>query len=195
VGRQFSYWLECENVAIHFNDLLSGLRLKATGGLAVASAVLMSESASASEPKGTAVRLCALASMWLAVAVLDLFYHSDLLRGAVDEVERVERTLVTIQLSSSIEARMLLGERLRWIDGAPDAAQQLRQGARESRPRWVYATFHFLPLAAICVAMGLCFHQCNAQVSRWAVPLAWLAAGAPPFGGAGVKGTVPLSPS
>lgn len=172
--RRFDYWMECEKVAMHFNDLLSGLRLKAIGGLALAGAVLgtLAEKAefSLEAYKAIASGLLVLAALWIAVAALDLFYYSDLLRGAVDELERLESApQLQVRLSSAIETRVVLGERFTW-QGGPEATQMKRKRSQEMRPRYVYAVFYLLPLFAICALIAVCFYQAGALVLAYAVP-------------------------
>lgn len=176
--RRFEYWKQCETVAMHFNDLLSGLRLKAIGGLAVAGAVLGNNGDKASfsvdEYKAIASGLCLLVALWMAVAALDLLYYSALLRGAVDELERVEELLSDVRMSLAIETRVLLGERLAWSGESPDANQIMRKRSRERGPRHVYEFFYVVPFLALCILMALCFHLANAMWLRWIVPLVFV---------------------
>jgi hypothetical protein len=100
-------WVAGEEVAMHFNNLLSGFRLKAIGGIAVGAVV------------GVGLKLHELANPWIVFCVFlsltviwaliyaaDFNYYYRLLAGAVDELLRIERRLGNIQLSHFIEIRV-----------------------------------------------------------------------------------------
>ena len=99
------YWHRCEQVAIHFNDLNARFRLQALAGLALAGTWIGAFKAKDDMDSQTiAGILGSLLLVWLAVCWIDLFYYGRLLRGAVDELLRLEKaTSKTVQLSTSIE--------------------------------------------------------------------------------------------
>jgi len=94
--RTFEVWKKYEDIAMHFNDLISKLRFQALAGVAglSASIVLLADRLSGpgrSPATLAAVAFLALAVLWIALWVLDFLYYNRLLLGAVDEIVRVEK--------------------------------------------------------------------------------------------------------
>lgn len=105
-------WAKYEDVAMHFNDLLMRLRTQALGAVAaiVAVASFVFEGGFGEERGlpwfsicvGSILLLCA----WLMVFMLDAFYYSRLLTGAVDALLEIEKTSAgAIVLSTRIDGR------------------------------------------------------------------------------------------
>lgn len=101
------YWSKCEDVAMHFNDLLMNFRLKALGGLALAAGLatgfLKKSTLTQDDWRMFGGALALTTVVWASVAMLDLHYYMLLLQGAVDELRRVEGLFKKIQLSTKIE--------------------------------------------------------------------------------------------
>ena len=101
------YWNHCEQVAVHFNELNAKFRLQALAGLAVAGAVLgaVLKADESSGDWALAGTLWGLLTAWIAVAWIDFWYYGKLLRGAVQEIVRIEQaTGGVLSMSSKIES-------------------------------------------------------------------------------------------
>lgn len=109
-------WSKYEDVAMHFNDLLMRLRTQALGAVAglVAVAAFFMEGGipQESDPlpwRSLYVGSLALLSGWVVLFLLDTFYYSRLLLGAVDALLDFEKTKASglITLSTKIDDRFL----------------------------------------------------------------------------------------
>jgi hypothetical protein len=100
-------WKVSEDVAMHFNNLLVGFRLKAMGGIAIGAVTAIGLNIGHLEnPRFVAGVFVVLTMIWVLVWALDFFYYYRLLIGAVDELLRLEKKLGDISLSHSIECRV-----------------------------------------------------------------------------------------
>jgi len=113
--RQFEVWSKSEDVAIHFNDLIMRWRLQAVGGLAALTAlagfVVGDADTLRARYRGMVMLSALLASGWVGVAVLDLFYYRKLLTGAVSTLIDLEKKMPDVQLSTEIERQARNGAR------------------------------------------------------------------------------------
>lgn len=107
-------WKKYQDIAVHFNDLIMRWRLQAIGGLAT----LVTVSGFVVDTDDLIVRYRAmlilsgmLASVWIGVAAIDLFYYRNLLKGAVDSLLALEKEHPTIRLSTDIENAASMGAR------------------------------------------------------------------------------------
>jgi len=103
----FEIWIQYEEIAKHFNDLLIQYRLQLMAGMGAIGTIasyLIGEKAS-DENKNW---LIAVVSTWLlllivAAAIIDLCYYSQLLLGAVAEIVDYEKRFPQIQISTRIK--------------------------------------------------------------------------------------------
>ena len=110
--RLLEAWKQSEDVAMHFNNLLAGFRLKAIGGLAVGATLAAGLKAGiGTNPSVVSAVLVGLAITWRLVAWLDFSYYYRRLAGAVTELLRLEEVLGEVQLSQAIE-RAVAGKRV-----------------------------------------------------------------------------------
>lgn len=110
---EFALWEKYEAIAMHFNDLIMRLRTQALGGLAGVVAISGVAINLTAKPEtkiewgilfGT---ICFFLVAWLALWVLDWFYYTRLLLGAVDAIKsREDLTEGRITLSTRVEARV-----------------------------------------------------------------------------------------
>lgn len=109
----FTVWKEYERIAMHFNELIIQLRIRALGGVAAISA-LVGFFSKGEKPEDfqwgiLAAVLVILIFVWIAIWVLDIRYYNRLLLGAVRailEVEKASKTktrIIEINLSHRIE--------------------------------------------------------------------------------------------
>lgn len=109
----FEVWKEYEEIAKHFNDLISRLRFQALAGVAGLSASigLFADriAGDGQTPAGIAtVAFGVLTWLWAALFALDFFYYNRLLLGAVAEITKVEdesrhsTTISHLGLSSTV---------------------------------------------------------------------------------------------
>jgi hypothetical protein len=101
-------WKKSEDVAMHFNELLMGFRLKAIGGIAIGAtiAVGLKLSDARIDHSIATVFFAVLATIWLLIWAAEFFYYYRLLAGAVDELLRIEQRLGDVFLSHQIEHRI-----------------------------------------------------------------------------------------
>ncbi len=100
-------WKISEDVAMHFNGLLIGFRLKAIGAIAVGAVVSIGlKLGKLADPAMISYLFASLAIIWVLVWAADFFYYYRLLAGAVDELLRLERKLRIVHLSHLIERRV-----------------------------------------------------------------------------------------
>jgi hypothetical protein len=89
---EFALWDKYEAIAMHFNDLIMRVRTSALGGLTgvVALSGIAINFTTKSESKGEweilFATICFLAVAWFALWVLDWFYYTKLLIGAVEAI-------------------------------------------------------------------------------------------------------------
>lgn len=106
-ARLLEAWKTSEDIAMHFNNLLLGFRLKAIGGIAVAAVLAVGLKVGELADPGIIVAVfVSLAIIWLLVWAADFFYYYRLLAGAVDELLRLGNMLGQIRLSHLIERRV-----------------------------------------------------------------------------------------
>jgi outer membrane protein OmpA-like peptidoglycan-associated protein len=91
----FEVWKQYEEIAKHFNDLISRLRFQALAGVAGLSAsigLLADRFAGPGQTRANIATLAfgVLAVLWFALFILDFFYYNRLLLGAVLEIVKVE---------------------------------------------------------------------------------------------------------
>jgi hypothetical protein len=88
-GKDFALWNKYEDVAIHFNTLIMQLRtqaLAAVAGVVTIAGLAISfagKSARATEWHILFGTILFLTLAWIALAILDIFYYDELLKGAV----------------------------------------------------------------------------------------------------------------
>lgn len=145
-------WKVGEGVAMHFNDLLLGFRLKAIGGIAVAAVVGIGlKVGDFADPFVVLSLFVGLLVIWGLVWAVDFLYYYRLLAGAVDELLRLEKELGDLHLSHLIERRVRGG-------GPPknDINDELPYQPRYASkyPSWPIWVFYGLP-ALILVTMAI----------------------------------------
>jgi hypothetical protein len=153
-------WKTSEDVAMHFNNLLLGFRLKAIGGIAVgAVAGFGLKLGDFAHPHVVGTVFMALAIIWVLVWAADFFYYYRLLAGAVDELLRLEGVLGDVHLSHLIERRVQGEDRpkrdinlLSYIPRNPSR--------HPSWPIWVFYAVPFLVLVAMAIAMWCTANRC-----------------------------------
>lgn len=111
----FEVWKEYENIAMHFNELIIQLRVRALAGVGVISALVgfMSKGNSTQDFSWgvfSAVMIFLLFA-WVAIWFLDTHYYNRLLSGSIDAVLELEKKAlvnvspdVNINMSHKIEA-------------------------------------------------------------------------------------------
>jgi len=109
----FDVWKEYENIAMHFNDLIIQLRVRALGGIAAISALVgflsKSQSSDMFRWEFLSVVFGILIIVWLAIMFLDLFYYDRLLGGAVasilqiEKVSKIKTRVMHLNMSEMIE--------------------------------------------------------------------------------------------
>ena len=111
-GHLIELWAKYEDVAMHFNDLLMRLRTQALGAVAAIVAVASFVFEGGFGENGTlpwfsiCVGLVLLLGAWMMVFMLDAFYYSRLLTGAVDALLDIEKKCAgAIVLSTRIDER------------------------------------------------------------------------------------------
>jgi hypothetical protein len=109
-------WRHYEDVAMHFNDLLIHLRSQALGAVSViitgAGLFVGHQAAAQDAGRGTLVSWPASAAIslllfvaWTTLMIIDVFYYSRLLRGAVNALLKIEEeSNGEIRLSTEIES-------------------------------------------------------------------------------------------
>lgn len=111
----FEIWKEYEQIAMHFNSLLIQFRLQLLGGAGVIGTVATYLIGGKVEDRVQRDWLRTLIAAGLFVlmataAILDLAYYNLLLRGAVDAIIELEKSMPNVQMSSMIEARVGYGQ-------------------------------------------------------------------------------------
>lgn len=153
-GHLHDAWKVSEDVAMHFNNLLLGFRLKAIGGIAVGAVVGIGlKVGDLANPVVVLSLFVGLAVIWLLVWAADFFYYYRLLAGAVDELLRLEKKLGDIHLSHLIERRVQGAGR---PEGDIDNLLPCPAKYPGKFPSWPIWVFYGLP-ALILVAMTIWF--------------------------------------
>ena len=106
---------------MHFNGLIIQFRVQVLGGLAGLTTIggfLIGQKFDTPRQRFGAVAIggLVLAVTWAAAAVLDIFYYSRLLDGAVQAIRTLEKRNPDIQLSTTIE-QSVNGPNAVWITG------------------------------------------------------------------------------
>lgn len=107
--QRIELWEKCEQVAMHFNELLIRLRTQALGAVATivtAAGFLVSRQMPLSAEPWWAVSAVSVLLLlaWCTLWMIDVCYYSRLLRGAVNCLLKIEReSHGELDLSSSIE--------------------------------------------------------------------------------------------
>ena len=146
-GHFMDAWKTSEDVAMHFNGLLLGFRLKAIGGIAVGAVVTTGIKLSDLGDRALIASLFAgLAVIWILVWIADFCYYYRLLAGAVDELLRLERRLGNVHLSHLIERRVRGEGRPK-----PDIESILPYDANcaPTLPSWPIWVFYTVPTALL----------------------------------------------
>jgi len=90
----FEVWKEYERIAMHFNELIIQLRVRALASIAAISALV--GFLSRGDPEGfrwgiLAAVFVMLAIFWVAISILDLRYYNRLLIGSVSAILEIEK--------------------------------------------------------------------------------------------------------
>ncbi len=109
--RWVDLWAKAEDVAMHFNGLIMGFRLKALGaftiGVGLIGTTLLTKEGAVPHRHNFMLAVIAMAFLavgWGAIWAIDFGYYSRLLKGAVDELLRLEKqSNGVIDLSTEIE--------------------------------------------------------------------------------------------
>jgi len=145
-------WKTSEEVAMHFNNLLLGFRLKAIGGVAAgAIGAVGLKFGELADPRIVLAVFVALAITWALVWAADFFYYYRLLTGAVDELLRLEALLGNIRLSNLIERRVRGGGP---PGGASSSFHLYQAGHPRKFPSWPLWVFYSVP-ASVLVMMAV----------------------------------------
>jgi hypothetical protein len=160
-------WKVCEGVAMHFNTLLQGFRLKAIGGIALGAAIVVGlKLCDSTNHLAIALFFAALAAIWALVWALDFFYYYRLLAGAVDELLRIERELGDVYLSHQIEHRVAHSYAAAGATATNDLSHLHLRVPPPPYPPWSIRVFYLVPLcllllASVCVGFHFCCMQCE----------------------------------
>ena len=90
----YEIWKQYESIAMHFNDLISKIRLQAIGGVGTISIVVGFFSKDISECSRWIIlgfAFLMLIFVWVSIWLLDCLYYSRLLAGAVKAVIHIEK--------------------------------------------------------------------------------------------------------
>ena len=106
---KFELWKEYEKIAMHFNDLLIQLRMRALAGIGASIGaigfMLVKNDAIKDIPWSfIGVSFGFLSFVWLAIFIIDFFYYRKLLEGAVKSIVNLEEELDEINFSSNVES-------------------------------------------------------------------------------------------
>ena len=140
--EKFEVCKEYEKIAMHFNDLLIQLRLRALGGLGVVVAIVGVVAKFSSEGQNfwhiLSVSSLVLSLVWLSIYFLDVHYYNKLLVGAVSATVKIEQQdSVKLELSTKIKSHVETGN---------------------SNSSWPISMFYFIVLFILLVsfAVSLC---------------------------------------
>lgn len=143
---RYKYWEKCKDIAMHFNDLILGLRIKAIGALGLSIALGTGLLKGASLNTGSALPtkaalafgLWMLLAFWVSIFVIDVFYYARLLEKTVKHLCEIEKKMPSptnnsIDYNGYSEGRMLANAIL-------------------FRSPWVYVIFYSIPFAMLLFA-------------------------------------------
>lgn len=146
--RIFEVWKEYEHIAMHFNELLMQLRMRALGGIAVVSALvgLLSKTDTAADFRWGLVAsvLSILSFVWAAIWVIDMMYYRRLLLGSVRAVLEIEATSAGSAMIDSLQMSHRIKET---VEGNFNNLNK--------NPFWKDAVFLFYFLVVIALLLGL----------------------------------------
>ena len=166
-----NYWTKSQDVAMHFNTLLQGYRLKAIGGIAIGAAIAIGlklcdhRFCQNIDHRIVAAFFVALAVIWALVWISDYFYYYRLLAGAIDELLRIEKELNDVYLSHQIEHRVSHGYPAEGAVESVDLTSLHRIRRPPTVPSLPITIFYSVPLillvsASIIIGCGLCGTPC-----------------------------------
>ncbi|MFT7389326.1 MAG: hypothetical protein ACI8VC_002592 [Candidatus Endobugula sp.] len=142
--EKFEVWKEYEKVAMHFNDLLIQLRIRALGGLGVVVAIVGVVAKFSSEGQNfwsiLAVSLSVLFLVWLTIYFIDMHYYNKLLMGAVN---------ATVELEINTDYKLDLSTKIK---------THVQNGVSEGL--WPISTFYFV--TAFILLLGSAISICKA---------------------------------
>ena len=114
---KYQVWLESEKIAVHFNEMLMQLRLRALAGISLLvtlAGLFSGETASEVNWGFLSWVLFILLFVWLAIFVIDKFYYQKLLSGAVEAIIEIENSTtddeVPLKLSTKIRNKVTNGK-------------------------------------------------------------------------------------
>lgn len=159
-------WKTSEDVAMHFNVLLLGFRLKAIVGIALGAVVSIGFKFDQLADRVPVYSLVAgLAVIWHLVWAVDFLYYYRLLAGAIDELIRLERRLGNVHLSHLIERRVWGGGR---ADSNIESIIPYNAKGPGKYPSWPIWLFYVVPAASLIVlAIFYKFNPPTNSVSWW----------------------------
>jgi len=143
-------WSRYEDVAMHFNDLLMRLRTQALGAVAGLIAITgffveggFSQQRGAPSWRSVFVGSLALLGGWIVLFLLDTFYYSKLLLGAVDAL---------LELESNSKGFIILSTR---IDGRFwRISPRRRRGEPKAAVNVIAILLFYLPIAALLALLA-----------------------------------------
>lgn len=150
----FEVWKEYEHIAMHFNELLIQLRIRALGGIAVIVALVSilskGEASVGFRWEIVAAVLFILSLVWVAIWIIDMNYYRRLLFGAVRAVLEIEKESANTRELKSLK----LSHRIK------EAVEGNFSGL-DKNPLWKDAAvwFYALVLIALLVGFGISFWQ------------------------------------
>jgi len=109
--NQIKLWYHYEQIAMHFNELIIQYRLQIMGGAGALGAIgfFLAQADSITGPRRRYYRL--MVSLFILIIVigafvLDVYYYSKLLAGAVEALLEFEKSNPPINMSTLIEKRL-----------------------------------------------------------------------------------------
>ncbi len=108
LDQAMELWFHYEEIAMHFNELIIQYRLQLMGGIGAIGAVSGYLIGSKVDDEGMRHKLRAFVAtglfiLFIAAAVLDIFYYNELLRGAVAAIIELESNYPELNLSTTIK--------------------------------------------------------------------------------------------
>lgn len=148
----FEVWKEYEQIAMHFNELLMQLRMRALGGVAAISALvgILSKGDTAADFRWGIVSavLLAIAVVWIAVWIIDTKYYTRLLYGSVRAVLEIEKISRESRIVRSLEMSHRIKES---VEG--DFSGLDKNPVLKSAVSWFYALVLFILLAGAYLSL------------------------------------------
>lgn len=104
-AQKLELWAKHEDIAMHFNDLAMRLRLQALAGVGAATLAAggIFTHQGQIDVRNLGRFLVAASVAWIAIWLLDQFYYQPLLKGAVEQIVRIETWTPGLKLSTTIE--------------------------------------------------------------------------------------------